>query len=79
MATLWVGNFAPDTSDEELKALLVKYGFPAFDGIERMPGDGSRPAAILRFDTTPQFALRQLQSRVQSPTSPHWWKRKAPP
>ena len=66
MAALWIGNIAPDTTDEELKAFLEKYGFPAFDAIERMPGDGSRPAAVLRFDTTPALALRQLQSRVHN-------------
>ena len=53
-------------TDDELKAFLEKYGFPAFDGIERMPGDGSRPAAMLRFDTTPPLALRQLQPRVHN-------------
>ena len=66
MATLWIGNIAPETSDEELKALLVKYGFPAFDSIERMPGDGTRPAALLRFDATTAGVLRQLQPRVHN-------------
>ena len=66
MAMLWIGNIAPETSDEELKAFLVKYGFPAFDGIERMPGAGSRPAALVRFDAANAGARQQLQPRVHN-------------
>jgi hypothetical protein len=66
MATMWIGNISPGTSDEELKAFLVKYGFPAFDSIEHMPGDGSRPAAVLTFDGANTVALQQLQPRVHN-------------
>jgi hypothetical protein len=66
MATLWIGNIAPGTSDEELKALLVKYGFPAFDAIEHFPGDGSRPAVTVTFDKTDAMLLQQLQPRVHN-------------
>jgi hypothetical protein len=66
MATLWIGNIAPGTSDEELKALLVKYGFPACDGIEHVPGDGSRPAAMVSFDSTDAMVLQMLQPRVDN-------------
>jgi hypothetical protein len=66
MATLWIGNIAPGTSDDELKALLVKYGFPAFDGIEHIPGDGSRPAVMLTFYQTDAMQLQQLQARVHN-------------
>ena len=66
MAKLWIGNISPGTSDEELKALLVKYGFPAFDGIEHVPGDGSRPAVMVTFETTDATLLQQLQSRVHN-------------
>jgi hypothetical protein len=66
MATLWVGNIAPEASDDELKALLLKYGFPAFDAIERMPGDGTRPAALLTFHATTAGDLQQLQPRVHN-------------
>ena len=66
MAQLWIGNIAPGTSDEELKALLVKYGFPAFDSIEHVPGDGSRPAVMVSFDTTDPLKLQQLQPRVHN-------------
>jgi hypothetical protein len=66
MAQLWIGNIAPGTSDGELKDFLVKYGFPAFDGIEHVPGDGSRPAVMLTFEGTDAMKLQQLQVRVQS-------------
>ncbi|MGH8662808.1 MAG: RNA recognition motif domain-containing protein [Burkholderiales bacterium] len=66
MATLWIGNIPPNTSDEELKALLVKYGFPAYDAIDHVPGDGSRPAAMVKFESASSAALQHLQSRVQN-------------
>jgi len=66
MAQLWIGNIAPGTSDDELKALLVKYGFPAFDSIEHVPGDGSRPAVMVSFTRTDPMALQQLQPRVHN-------------
>ena len=66
MAQLWIGNIAPGTSDDELKALLVKYGFPAFDAIEHVPGDGSRPAAMVSFHTLDPMKLQQLQPRVHN-------------
>jgi RNA recognition motif-containing protein len=66
MAQLWIGNIPPGTTDEELKALLVKYGFPACDEIEHVPGDGSRPAAIVWFATADAQQLGQLQERVHN-------------
>jgi RNA recognition motif-containing protein len=66
MASLWIGNIPPNTSDEELKALLAKYGFPACDEIKHVPGDGSRPAAILSFNSASPLTLHQLQPRVQN-------------
>jgi hypothetical protein len=66
MSCLWIGNIPPGTSDEELKALLVKYGFPAFDSIDHVKGDGTRPAAMLTFDAIDPAALQQLQPRVHN-------------
>lgn len=66
MAELLVGNVESGTSDDEIKAFLVKYGFPAFDEIERVQGDGTRPAVLLTFKDTPPEALRSLQPRVQN-------------
>ena len=64
MAQLWIGNIKPGTPDDELKALLVKYGFPEYDRIEHVEGDGTRPAVILSFDTTDPLQLQKLQPRV---------------
>jgi hypothetical protein len=64
MAELWIGNIADGTTDEEIGELLVKYGFPAYDRIQHMPGDGSRPAVLLSFNNTEPAALRMLLPRV---------------
>ena len=66
MASLWIGNIAPGTSDEELKAFLVKYGFPAFDAVEHVAGDGTRPAVVCTFNMTDPMALQALQTRVHN-------------
>ena len=66
MAELLLGNVESGTSDDEIKAFLVKYGFPAFDGIEHMPGDGSRPAVLLTFNDVAPETLRSLQPRIQN-------------
>ena len=66
MAMLWIGNIPPNTSDEELKALLIKYGFPACDEITHVPGDGSRPAAMVKFSAASVAALQHLQPRIHS-------------
>lgn len=64
MARLWIANLPPEASDDEIDEFLQKYGFPSFDGIERVPGDGSRPAAILDFPSLTEDLLRRLQPRV---------------
>lgn len=64
MAKLWISNLPPEASDDELDDFLQKYGFPSFDGIERIPGDGSRPAAMLVYDSLNEDMLRRLQPRV---------------
>ena len=46
--------------------MLVKYGFPAFDEIKHVPGDGSRPAAVVTFENTDHMKLQQLQPRVHN-------------
>jgi hypothetical protein len=65
MAALMIGNVDPSATDDEIKQFLVKYGFPEYDGIEHMPGDGSRPAVLLTFADATSESLRSLQSRVQ--------------
>ncbi|WP_327381587.1 RNA-binding protein [Caballeronia choica] len=64
MADLWMGNVEPGTTDEEIKEFLIKYGFPPFDAIEHIEGDGSRPAVLLTFAGVGPEALRHLQPRV---------------
>jgi RNA recognition motif-containing protein len=70
MADLWLGNLATDTSDDEIKNFLIKYGFPAYDGIEHIPGDGTRPAVRVTFANVSPGALRRLQPRVHD----KFWK-----
>jgi hypothetical protein len=65
MADLLLGNVENETSDDEIKDFLVKYGFPAFDGIEHLPGDGSRPSVLLHFNEASPETLRSLQPRIQ--------------
>jgi hypothetical protein len=60
-----IGNVDPGATDDEIKQFLVKYGFPEYDGIEHIPGDGSRPAVLLTFADATSESLRSLQSRVQ--------------
>jgi hypothetical protein len=56
---LWVGNLAPGTTDEELSALLQRYGLPPCSSIFRVEGDGSRPGALISFlDLEPETLYR---------------------
>ena len=58
---LWIGNIAPGTSDEEICELVKKYApGVACAVIERVEGDGSRPAAMLEFGG----AFDQIVSRL---------------
>lgn len=72
MARLWIGNIEQNTSDEDLQELLTKYGFPKFDAIERVPGDGSRPAAIFTFEGVSSEGISLLVPRVHD----LFWKRR---
>ncbi len=64
MAKLWIGNLAPDVSDEDLRAFLVKYGFPEPGEIERVGSDGPRPAATVAFHTKTSSELVDLAGRI---------------
>ena len=61
---LWIGNIAPEATDDDLKAFVTKYGCPAPNRIERVPGDGSRPAAVLFFDDAPDKVVYDAQLRL---------------
>ena len=65
MERLWIANIAPDTTDEELKAFVVKYTADPIEcaEIRRVDGDGSRPAVLMtitgkKLDTLGKLALR---------------------
>jgi len=73
MARLMLGNLQPETTDEEIRAFLVRYGFPAFDKVEHEPGDGSRPAVLLTFTGMDPSTLFKLQPRIHDM---YWKKRK---
>jgi hypothetical protein len=66
MADLWIGNIEDDASDDEIREFLHRYGFPAFDTIQRVSGTGTRPAVVLGFKDVSSYALRALQPRVHN-------------
>ena len=65
---LWIGNIAPGTSDDELREFLAKYGVTTVASVEQVPGDGSRPAAVLEVASTPE-ALMKVTERLNGM---HW-------
>jgi hypothetical protein len=67
---LWIGNIAPEVTDEELGEFVVKYGCPRPERIERVPGDGSRPAAVLAFGTDAADLVSKAQLRLNG----MYWK-----
>lgn len=67
---LWIGNISPEVTDEDLSAFVAKYGCPVPNRIERVPGDGSRPAAVLFFDSAPDKAIYDAQFRLHG----MYWK-----
>jgi RNA recognition motif-containing protein len=67
---LWIGNLDPAVTDDELKAFVAKYGCPAPERIERVPGDGSRPAAVLFFPSEHDKAVGNAQLRLHG----MYWK-----
>jgi RNA recognition motif-containing protein len=66
---LWIGNIAPGTTDDELRAFLGKYGLTAIDSIEQVPGDGTRPAATIEVAAAPD-TLQKLTERLNG----MYWK-----
>jgi hypothetical protein len=66
---LWLGNIAPGTSDEELRAFLEKYGVPAVISVERVAPEGSRPAVMVEVAAAPD-AVNRLTQRLNG----MYWK-----
>lgn len=71
---LWIGNIAPGTSDEEVRELVRKYA-PELEctKIQRVEGDGSRPAAVLEFTHTPAGSLEKISMRLDG----MFWKERS--
>ena len=68
---LWIGNIAPGTTDDEIRAFVAKYA-PTLEctGIQRIDGDGSRPAAALEFAAAPLGSLDTVSMRLHG----MYWK-----
>ena len=68
---LWIGNIAPGTSDDEIRDFVKKYA-PGLEcvSIERIDGDGSRPAALLEFADTPYGSVEKISMRLNG----MYWK-----
>ncbi|QET04453.1 MULTISPECIES: RNA-binding protein [Cupriavidus] len=64
MPLMMLSNLHPDTTDEDVLAFLQRYGFPAYDEIERHEGDGTRPAVMLTYASMRLATLHQLQPRI---------------
>jgi hypothetical protein len=66
MTKLLIDNVASGASDEDVRQLLLRYGFPPYDAIEHLPGDGSRTTLLLTFAEASPAALHSLQPRIQN-------------
>ena len=68
---LWIGNMAPDTTDEEIRAFVTKYA-PSLEikAIQRVDGDGSRPGAAIEFTDTPYGEVEKISLRLHG----MYWK-----
>lgn len=62
---LWIGNIAPETTDDELREFVMKYA-PDLEikSIQRVDGDGSRPAASFEFVDTPFGSVEKISMRL---------------
>lgn len=65
MTKLLIDNVATTASDEDVRQLLLRYGFPSYDTVEHLPGDGSRTSLLLTFADTSSAALHSLLPRIQ--------------
>jgi len=71
MERLWLANIAPDTGDDEVKALVKRYA-PDLEcsEIQRVEGMGSRPAALMSFSNKKFDSLGKLALRLNG----MYWK-----
>ena len=68
---MWIGNIAPGTSDDDIRAFVRKYA-PDLEcvGMQRVEGDGSRPAAVLDFPEAQPGAVEKAVMRLHG----MYWK-----
>ncbi|WP_286896220.1 RNA-binding protein [Achromobacter sp. UBA2119] len=64
MAALLINQVEDTTSDEDIHTFLVKYGFPAPDGVKRVPSEGDRPAVLVTFNGVTEPELQALLPRI---------------
>ena len=68
---LWIGNVAPGTTDEEVIAFVKKYATSVeCTGVQRVEGDGSRPAVILEIPDALSAAVNAAAMRLNG----MYWK-----
>ena len=62
---LWLGNVAPGTTDDEIGDLVKKYS-PGLElkKIDRIDGDGTRPAVSVEFVDPPFGAVEKIAMRL---------------
>jgi hypothetical protein len=65
MSRLWLSNVPPDATDEELRDLAEKYA-PQLECllVQREPGDGTRPVAIMTFKGGELGDVERLAQRL---------------
>jgi RNA recognition motif-containing protein len=61
---IWIGNLAPETTEQEVKELLAKYGFPESTGIIPAPGDGTRPGMVVEYEGLHAEGIRRYVERL---------------
>jgi RNA recognition motif-containing protein len=61
---LWIGNVPPDATDEELAELAKKYSGLECKVVQRVDGDGTRPARVLEFAGAPLGEVDKLALRL---------------
>ena len=68
---LWIGNIAPGTTDDEIREFVKKYAPDlVIKSMDRIEGDGSRPAASIEFGDTPYGAVEKISMRLHG----MYWK-----
>ncbi|APV50152.1 hypothetical protein BWI17_10935 [Betaproteobacteria bacterium GR16-43] len=70
---LWLANLDPGTTDDELRDLVLRYTKLEVSRVTRVPGDGTRPGAMLEFDGGSPAAMVEAQRRLNG----LYWKNRS--